>query len=127
MIKKYIKQFWYYFRLWDGLWSFPLACLLFILSGVFGFMYFGDEIIATDRLQIFVLSMAELIGLNFIVFLGNYFNFRSLQKYFYSKEIKVDVSNNLTTWQRITLYLFSYFGLALLFIILYIVNLLTLA
>jgi hypothetical protein len=46
-----------------------------------------------------------LVFANFVVFLGINFNFRQLQKDFYSKDLKYYAKTEITTWQKIKLYL----------------------
>ena len=105
-----MKKILYYLQKYDGVWSIPVAFLAFFLAGKYSYEYFGDALISTEYLQHVFLASLILIFANFVVFLGINFNFRSLQRYFYSEEIKRDVVNNLTTWQRIKLYIFVYFG-----------------
>jgi hypothetical protein len=91
--------------------------LFFFYGGRYSFEYFGDELISTQYLQQVILAAMILVLGNFVVYLGAYFNFRSLQRYFYSRQVKTDVSKTLTPWQRILLYLVVYFGLFSAFLI----------
>jgi hypothetical protein len=111
-----MKKFLYYLQLFDGLWSVPIAFLVFFFGGYASFKYFGDAIISTEYLQQVLLAGLILIFANFMAFLGGFFNFRSLQGYFYSREVKDHVKSNLSTWQRIKLYLLVYFGLLVCFL-----------
>jgi hypothetical protein len=70
-----------------------------------------------EYLQQVLLTGLILVFANFVAFLGGYFNFRGLQKYFYSQEIKVETRNKLTAWQKIKLYLVVYFGLLFSFLL----------
>jgi hypothetical protein len=106
MIKKIIRNI----QLYDGVWSIPLAFIAFFFAGKYSYEYFGDAIISTEYLQYVILTGLIMVFANFVVFLGLNFNFRSLQRYFYSKEIKADIKKDLTTWQRVKLYLLVYFG-----------------
>jgi hypothetical protein len=111
-----MKKFLYYLQKYDGIWSIPLAFIGFFLAGQYSFEYFGDAIISTEYLQFVVLTSLIMVFANFVVFLGINFNFRSLQRYFYSTEIKEDIKRDLTTWQRVKLYLFVYFGFLSIFL-----------
>jgi hypothetical protein len=106
-----LKSIKYKLQLFDGLWSIPLAFLAFVYFGYISTVYFGDPLISIEYLQQVLLAGLILVFANFVAFLGGYFNFRGLQKYFYSQEIKVETKNKLTAWQRIKLYLWVYFGL----------------
>jgi hypothetical protein len=110
-MKDSLKKLIYKLQLFDGLWSIPLAFLAFTYFGYLSTVYFGDPLISVEYLQQVLLSGLILVFANFVAFLGGYFNFRGLQKYFYSQEIKVETRNKLTAWQRIKLYLWVYFGL----------------
>jgi hypothetical protein len=112
-----IKKLLYNIQKYDGVWSIPLAFLAFFFAGKYSYEYFGDALISTEYLQHVFLAALILIFANFVVFLGINFNFRSLQRYFYSREIKEDIKRNLTTWQRIKLYLFVYFSFLFFFLV----------
>jgi uncharacterized membrane protein len=90
-----MKKFLYYLQLFDGLWSVPIAFLVFFFGGYASFKYFGDAIISTEYLQQVLLAGLILIFANFMAFLGGFFNFRSLQGYFYSREVKDHVKSTL--------------------------------
>jgi hypothetical protein len=125
-MNKFWKKLKYKLEFYDGIWSIPLAFLAFFLGGKYSFKYFGDALISTEYIQYGLLSSLIMIFMNFVVLLGARFNFKSLQNYFYSKEVKEDVAKNLSTWQRLRLYLFVYFGLSFLFIlILFLVMIMT--
>lgn len=104
-------------QMFDGVWSVPLAFFLFLLAGSYSAEYFGDGLISIEYIQQVLLASLILIFANFVVFLGANFNFRGIQKYFYSKEARMD-AEYLPPWQRITLYLIVYFGLLLSFLFL---------
>ncbi len=112
------KKLMYKLQFWDGIWSVPFSFLAFALSGYFSVRYFGGELFDIGFLQPLALAALTVIFGNTIVMLGMFFNARSLQKFFYSRDVKVRVQNELTTWARLKLYLVYYFGLFLLFIIL---------
>jgi ABC-type Fe3+ transport system permease subunit len=67
-------------------------------------------------MQQVVMAALILVVANFVVFLGINFNFRNLQRDFYSKELKHSAKHALSSWQKIKLYLFVYFGLLLSFL-----------
>jgi hypothetical protein len=114
MLKKLI----YKLQLFDGVWSVPLSVILFLLLGRFSYEYFGDTpLISTEYLQLVMLAAVILIFANFVVFLGIRFNFRKLQKDFYSKELKYYADMELKSWQKIKLYLFVYFGFLVSFLL----------
>jgi len=112
-----LKSIKYRLQLFDGLWSVPLAFVAFTYFGYVSSTYFGDPLISMEYLQQVLLAGLILVFANFVAFLGGYFNFRGLQKYFYSREIKVETRNKLTAWQRIKLYLWVYFGLLFSFLL----------
>lgn len=116
-MKTFLKKLIYNIQLYDGLWSIPVAFLGFFLAGKYGYEYFGDALISTEYIQIVFMAALILIFANFVVFLGINFNFRSLQRYFYSAEIKDHIKSELTVWQRIKLYLFVYFFFLLVFLL----------
>jgi hypothetical protein len=113
-----LKKFIYKLQLFDGVWSVPLSVLFFLLVGKLSYEYFGDTpLISTEYLQLVMLAAVILIFANFVVFLGIRFNFRNLQKDFYSKEMKYLAGMELTSWQKIKLYLFVYFGFLVSFLL----------
>jgi hypothetical protein len=102
------KSLRYKLELLDGLWSIPLAFLVFAVSGTMSVAYFNDAIISTEYIQYIVLAALVMVFANFVVFLGIRFNFRALQREIYNKEIKYDINQFLTTWQKVVLYLLLY-------------------
>jgi hypothetical protein len=117
-MKALLKSIKYRLQLFDGLWSVPLAFFVFIYAGYLSSTYFGDPLISIQYLQQVLMAAMILILSNFVVFLGINFNFRTLQKDFYSKELRHYANMELTSWQKIKLYLLVYFGLLLAFIVL---------
>ena len=115
-MKNLFKLIKYRLQLFDGLWSIPLGFLAFMYAGNLSLTYFGDPLISIQYLQQVMMAGLILVFANFVVFLGIRFNFRSLQKDFYSKELKYLASTELTSWQKIKLYLLVYFGLFLSFL-----------
>lgn len=103
-------------QLFDGIWSIPLAFVAFLYFGYLSASYFGDPLISIEYIQQVMVSALILIFANFVVFLGINFNFRALQKDFYSKELRSYAKMQLNSWQKIKLYLVVYFGLLLSFL-----------
>lgn len=103
------KKLLYNAKLYDGLWSIPIAFMIFIVAGTFSVNYFNDAIISTEYLQYVALAAVIMVIANFVIFLGIKFNFRTLQQQVYSKELKQSFANELTTWQKVVLYLSVYF------------------
>ena len=112
-----LKSIKYRLQLFDGLWSIPLAFVAFTYFGYLSAEYFGDPIISIQYLQQVLMSSLILVFANFVVFLGINFNFRNLQKEFYSKELSRSAKMQLNSWQRIKLYLAVYFGFLLSFLL----------
>jgi hypothetical protein len=112
-----LKSIKYRLQLFDGLWSVPLAFVAFTAFGYISSVYFGDPLISIEYLQQVLLASLILVFANFVVFLGINFNFRKLQKDFYSKELKHIANIELNSWQKIKLYLLVYFGFLLSFLL----------
>ena len=104
------KSLRYLLQLYDGVWSIPLAFLLFFLAGYGSYTYFGDALISTEYIQYIVLAALVMVVANFVVFMGLYFNFRALQRMVYSAQIKQQALTDLSTWQKIVLYVVLYFS-----------------
>jgi len=111
-----IKKLLYKLQLFDGVWSIPLAFLGFFIAGSLSLEYFGDPLISVEYIQQVILSGLILVFANFVAFLGGFFNFRGLQKFFYSKELKEKIIT-LSVWERVKLYLIVYFGLLSAFLV----------
>jgi hypothetical protein len=103
-----LKSLRYKLELLDGLWSIPLAFLVFAISGTVSVAYFNDAIISTEYIQYIVLAALVMVFANFVVFLGIRFNFRALQRTIYDKEVKYEINTYLSTWQKVLLYLCLY-------------------
>ena len=91
-----IKKLLYNLQKFDGIWSIPIAFIGFFLAGKYSFEYFGDAIISTEYLQFVILTSLIMVFANFV--------------------IKEDIKKDLTTWQRVKLYLFVYFGFLCIFL-----------
>lgn len=105
-----LKKLIYKLQLFDGVWSIPLAFVVFSVVGTFSYQYFGDALISTEYLQLVVLAGLVMVFANFVVFMGIRFNFRALQHQIYSKQLKEALNTDLTTWQKVSLYMLLYFG-----------------
>jgi len=116
-MKNLIKSLKYRLQLFDGLWSVPLAFVAFTYFGYLSAEYFGDPIISIQYLQQVLMAALILVFANFVIFLGINFNFRQLQKDFYSKDLKYFANMELNSWQKIKLYLLVYFGFLLSFLL----------
>lgn len=116
-MKALLKSIKYRLQLFDGLWSVPIAFLAFMYGGYLSATYFGDPLISIQYLQQVLMAAMILVFANFVIFLGINFNFRNLQKEFYSKELSRSAKMQLNSWQRIKLYLAVYFGLLLSFLV----------
>jgi len=109
-ITQKLKTITYTLQLFDGLWSIPLAFVVFSLIGTLSYRYFGDALISTEYLQYVVLTALIMVVANFVVFLGIRFNFRALQRQIYSSQMKEALNTDLDTWQKVKLYMLLYFG-----------------
>lgn len=109
----------YKLELFDGIWSVPLAFLMFLISGTLSVAYFGDALISTEYVQYLALAAMIMVAANFVVFLGIRFNFRALQRWIYSKEVSYELETYLSTWQKVVLYLclYAFYFVAYLFIL----------
>lgn len=116
-MRNLLKSLKYRLQLFDGLWSVPLAFVAFTYFGYISAEYFGDPIISIQYLQQVLMAALILVFANFVVFLGINFNFRQLQKDFYSKDLKYFANMELNSWQKIKLYLLVYFGFLLSFLL----------
>jgi hypothetical protein len=105
-----LKSLRYHLQLFDGVWSIPVAFLFFVISGTLSYQYFGDALISTEYIQYVVLAGMVMVFANFVTFLGIRFNFRALQNVVYSREIKQQIKTDLTTWQKVCVYLVLYFA-----------------
>ncbi len=108
----------YWLQLWNGVWSVPLAFLLFILFGIFlqtcydGGVGFYDP----SFWQAALLSAGEFFFFNLVSYLTLYFCFRKLWRYFKgTKDVRGVVENkskedfeNLNPWQKLVLLVFLY-------------------
>lgn len=110
-----MKKFISFLRVWDGIWSVPLAILIFSAVGYSIISLFGPEVGAMYPVYIQRLFYAALcmVICNFLVLFGIYMNFRGVFKY-YLEDLKSDF-NSLDPHKRVKLMLIVYFSYALLF------------
>ena len=113
------KSIRYYFQLFDGLWSIPIAFALFIIAGTLSAEYFGDALISTEYVQYIVLASLIMVFANFVTFLGIRFNFKALQRAVYDRGITYELNTFLSTWQKVVLYLclYAFYFAAFLFVL----------
>jgi hypothetical protein len=121
---KNLKKIKHWLLLWDGVWSIPLALLMFVLSGTIIQWFFADPLFPENSpgfydpsfIQAAFFASAMQVFLNFTAWLGLYFNFRGMWKYFVGKLTETGETENkshadflkLTSWQRIVLLVFLY-------------------
>lgn len=106
-----IKSISYFLLKWDGLWSVPLMLFVFVVAQTIGSLLYGDAFAPYDPalLQAGLAALILVGAFNMAVWLGMYFNFRAIYKY-YLAESSIDFKN-LSGWQKITFLFLAYFGL----------------
>ncbi|WP_109301012.1 hypothetical protein [Aquimarina sp. AU474] len=123
-----MKKLRFLIQLWDGIWSVPIAFSLFIFIAILGQKIFGSGVGFYDPAfwQAALLAAGELIFFNLIVFLGLYFNFRHIWKYYKGEKNENQLINkskedfnNIKPWQRLVLLLFLYCFYTLILVTLY--------
>lgn len=115
-----MKKLKYFLQHIDGIWSLPLAILLFwvvglVLSSVFGF---GTGTYDPGLYQAFFFSCGIVIGATNVTVWGLYFNFRHLYRYIYGEKDEngkwINYSKNkwksLTPWQQFVIALSVFFA-----------------
>jgi hypothetical protein len=119
-----MKKFKVLLQLWDGIWSIPLAMFSFLFVGV-ALQYFftdpndpqgGPGFYDPSFLQAAFYGAAMLVFINFVAWMGIYFNFRGLFRYYKGTKNADGTVTNLSKedfkalkpWQRIVLLLFLY-------------------
>ena len=121
-ITSVLKKIWYYLQLADGIWSVPLAFLLFwfvgiILQALFGY---GAGIYDPSFVQPLFLAGAIVIGATNFAVGGIFFTFRGMYRYIYGQKRQdgnglINYSKKdwtkLTEWQRylVTFSVFLYY------------------
>jgi hypothetical protein len=129
------KKLKFHLQLWDGIWSVPLAMLAFLGAGIGLQLFFTDPsdpqggpgFYDPSFIQASIYGAALLVFMNLVAWLGIYFNFRGLWRYFYGTRtpdgtvtnLSKEDFKNLKPWQRLGLLLFIYlfFMVALLLLI----------
>jgi hypothetical protein len=110
-----MKRFVNFLKIWDGVWSVPLAIFLFIGCGYGIVSLFGPE--AGSMLPVYLQRLFYaalcLVICNFVVLFGMYFNFTSVFK-FYAKDWSEEFSK-LDTKTKLRVVLGIYFGYFLFF------------
>lgn len=135
VIMKLLKKAKFLLQLWEGIWSVPIAMLSFLVFGVLLQWVFTnpDDPQGTPGfydpsfLQVAFYATAMQVFINFVVWLGFYFNFRGIWRYYigYKDEGGKVVNNskedflNILPWQRIALLLSLYFLLSLEWVVLF--------
>jgi hypothetical protein len=107
-MKTLLKKIGYFLSQWDGLWSLPIAILVFVTAALFGQQLFGVWFVPMplDDLHAALEAAIIVIAANTVTQLGLWFNFRSLYRY-YLTESKTEFKQ-LPSWQKISLLLFIY-------------------
>lgn len=108
-----MKKILFYLQHFDGIWSVPIAFLIFWFAGILLQTFFGYGAGTYDPgfIQPLFLAAAVVIGATNIAVLGIFFTFRGIYRYLYGqkktfndKEIIVNYSKinwtTLTSWQR---------------------------
>jgi NADH:ubiquinone oxidoreductase subunit H len=95
------NKLWKWLQLWDGVWSVPLAFVLFVLAGIAGASFFGDGFGWYDPsvFQAAMIAGAVLVFVNITAWLGIYMNFRAVYRYY--KNDSVTDFKQLKVWQRL--------------------------
>lgn len=110
-IKEVLKKAWYYIQLVDGVWSVPLAFMLFWFTGIVLQLFFGygTGIYDPSFLQPLFLAGAVVIGATNFAVGGLFFTFRGLYRYIYGQNRRdgnglINYSKKdwtaLTEWRR---------------------------
>lgn len=119
-----MKKLKHWLLLYDGIWSIPLALLMFVLCGTVIQWFFADPLYPENTpgfydpsfIQAAFFASAMLVFVNFAAWLGLYFNFRGVWRYYAGKfnpdntmvnESKTDFLK-LKSWQKISLLVFLY-------------------
>lgn len=108
---KWIKRIKYILNQFDGLWSFPLAFIVFAMAGVIIGNVFGYGAGSYDPafIQPLLLAVTVVIGATNAATIGIYFTFRGLYKFLWGqKDENGNVINKskeswggLTSWQKL--------------------------
>jgi hypothetical protein len=122
-MRKIFKKAKFLLSLYDGVWSIPLALVMFIGSGLLIQRFFTDPSTPESAPGFYDPSFIQAafytsficVFINFTVWMGMYFNFRGVWRYFVGKKKGTVVQNlskddftNITAWQRILVLLALY-------------------
>jgi hypothetical protein len=122
-----MKKLKHFLSLWDGVWSIPLSIFIFFAIGFIGQSFFGQVVGFYDPSiwQTVFLAIGIMLAFNFAAWLGLWFNFRGVFRYFVGQK-KEDGSitnrskedaKNLTPWQRLLISLLLYLFYMLLLVL----------
>lgn len=132
---QFLKKAKFHLQLWDGIWSVPLAFVLFIAFGQLLQWYFTNPndpqgapgFYDPSFLQAAFYASAMQVFVNMVVWGGIHFNFRRIKHYHSGQVVEGTVVNKskddfeeLLPWQRIFVLLFVYSALSVEWIILFV-------
>ena len=105
-----MKQLLRWLKLWDFVWSVPLAFVGFFVYGMVQEEVFGDPMYSTDWFHRAMLASLIMILFNGIILGGMYFTFKGIYKYFYSttSTVKEDFKN-APIWLKLSYYPICFF------------------
>lgn len=131
-----LKKFKFFIQLYDAVWSLPLAFAAFVICGLLLQSHFSSPSDGQSAsgfydpifMQVAFYAACIQVFINFIVWTGMKFNFRGLHKYFIgtrnqetgvvTNESKEDFLK-ITSWQRLSLFLFVYCFLSVEFLVVF--------
>lgn len=93
----------------DGLWSIPLSFVILIGGNLIFNKLFGEPILSLEYVEPLFFVALLMTSFNAIAYLGCNLNQRSLQKYFYSAEVK-KAMQEVSPAKRVVMYLLVYFA-----------------
>lgn len=129
-----LKKFKFFIQLYDAIWSLPLAFAMFIASGLFLQSHFASPSENSTAsgfydpifLQVAFYASCIQVFANFTIWMGMYFNFRGLHRYFFGSRdqesgIVINQSKEdflkLTPWQRLSIFLVVFLFLQVQFLV----------
>jgi len=99
-----------FFKMWDFIWSVPLAFIAFYGYGWIQENIFGDPMYSTEWFHRAILASLIMILFNGVILTGTYFNFKGIFKYFYSKDSSIrNDFNNAPVWLKLLYFPFVFF------------------
>jgi hypothetical protein len=123
-----------FLKLWDFIWSVPLALFLFLAIGEAGYLFFGDGFAGYDPSYLHAAFYTSfiMVFMNAVAWLGMMLNWPGIFKYYSGKVTRHNVTNRyfrldhsesdfnkLPPIQRICVLLFCYFFYCCLFALLF--------